>query len=226
MIGVALPQMSQLDGFGLETSYIDASPVIAHLDNDLIAFVIGAHRYLSDSGLAGAQPLFSGLQAMVNSVPEQVKQWLIDEVYQRPVQLSFAAADLELDELAFFGRQLSHRPIESAKDVVDHHHSHFQDALLELGDQFSHLHAGRAESGDKIILGESRLDVGHYLVHRRARYHHFAGQVQERVDARSFHSYVFGAPSLAGGFGDDGWPGGGPRARSRLHCNHSEPVRT
>src|SRR5215472_3110068 len=155
-----------------------------------------------------------------------MKQRLIDEVYEGAVKLGLAAADFELDLLALFGRQLSHRAIESAKDIVDHHHSHLQDALLEFSDKFAHLHARRAEPGNKVILGKGRLDVRHYLVHRRAGYHHFSGEVQKSIDTGRLYADVFGAPSLAGCFGRYSGPGGGPGTRSRLDCGHSESVRT
>ncbi len=169
------------NGLALDLVNVEAPAVVAHVDEDLVAALVGVHGDMGRFRLAKLFPLPGGFNAVVNSVPEQVQERLADGVDDFLVQFGFLTLDGEFDILVEFLGEVPHQAAETREDLADGNHPRLHDAALQiLGDARHLLHAALEFVDDRFFLA----DLPHLLIEfeeARVGYNQLADIVQEQV---------------------------------------------
>ncbi len=153
---------------------VDAVAVVPDLDHDAAAGVAGGDRQRAGGRLAGRDSLLRRLEAVVERVADEVDEWVAEGVDDGPVELGLAAEEFQLDLLAEFHREVSHKAREAHEHDVDRDHPHLHDHRLQR------LRAARQVLDGVVQLGP--LDVRRQRLHGRPVDDELAHQVHQRVE--------------------------------------------
>ena len=88
----------------------EPAPVIADLDDDVAAFMIGVQRDAPGLRLAGGAALLRRLQPMVAGIAHHMGERILDQLQHLPVELGLGALHVEVDLLAEFQREVADQP--------------------------------------------------------------------------------------------------------------------
>ena len=147
---------------------IDAPPIVANLDANLAIFMCGREGDLPGRGLAFRDPFRGSLDAVVDTVADQMSERIRQLLEDRLVELDLPADDRHLDLFAELPSEVTNHPREFPEQVADRLHPGPQNRLLKRGsDRVESLHDGPERT---VILFESqqRIDSGSASVRRSA----------------------------------------------------------
>src|SRR5215470_13240206 len=153
------------DRLGADLLAVDAVAVVGDLDVDLAAGVEGADAERALGGLAGGDPRLGRLDAVVDGVPDEVREGILDRFEERAVELGLLALELDADLLAAGEREVAHVARQLGEDVADRLHARLHHAFLEVGgDEVQALRGGEEGGGalrarvlDDLVAGEDEL---------------------------------------------------------------------
>ena len=112
---------------------IDAPPIIANFDANLAVFVRCRERDLSGRRLAIGGALFGRLDAVVDTVADQMGERIRQLFEDRLVELDLPADDRHLDLFAELPSEVANHPRKFPEQIADRLHPRPQDRLLKRG---------------------------------------------------------------------------------------------
>jgi hypothetical protein len=149
---------------------VEASAVVAHLDRDLAALVVGADPDHALLRLAHGSPLLGWLDPVIDRVPNEVRERVPDRFDDRPVQLGLLAFRLDPRPLAERDREVAHDAGDRRPRGSDRLETRLHHAFLQLrGDAIDRLRGGRERlvvalirELDQVVARQNELaDDGH-----------------------------------------------------------------
>ena len=201
---------------------MNAAAVVADLDDDVPAFVIGVQDHRSHLGLARGAARLARLDAVVGRVADHVGERVLDELEHLAVELGVRADHLEVDLLTEVEREVADDARQLRPGVADGLHARLHDAFLKLGGDV----AQAVERHRELVVGLS----AHHLQELIAGEHQFAHhghQVFEQIDADA--DVLIGDLRFGGAFDGGGSGvacGGNIRRRVCRHARdrHRDPI--
>ena len=118
--------------------------------------------------LAGGHPRLGKLDAVVDAVPDQVHQGIVELFDDRLVQLGLGPFRRHLDLLAKLRREIAHQPLELAEGTAYRQHPDVEGAVPEFGGEPLHLLRNRQQFHVRPLgggLGQACLH-GDHLAHQ------------------------------------------------------------
>ena len=153
---------------------IDAGAVVAHLDRDMVAFLLRGQPHVAAFGLAAGAPRIGRLDAVVDRVAHEVHQRVGERLDQVAVELGVRAADFQLHLLADLPRDVARELGETREHAADRLHARGHHRRLQA-------RGGRVQRGDRavqVVIAQARAQ-GLQAV---ARQHQLADQVDHRIE--------------------------------------------
>ncbi len=129
-VGADHAALDRLAPHGLE---VDTGAVVAHLDNDVAAFVGQAQRDMPPLGFAGGQTFLDALQTMIDGVAQHVLQRRDHAFKHVAVHLALGVDHVELDLLVQLARHLTNDPAQTRHHALERDHARAHQAFLKLG---------------------------------------------------------------------------------------------
>ncbi len=111
---------------------IDAAAIVADLDDDLSALMIGVERNGATSGLSSAKALVGGLDAVINGVADEVSERLGERVQDAFVEVGVFSGNFESDVLSAELGDIAHDARKAAEKLFDGNHADFENAFVQL----------------------------------------------------------------------------------------------
>src|SRR5208282_129880 len=190
--------------FGLEQSLgqgarpdffrVNASTVVGDLDDYLIPLMISGQPQGSLRPLAGANPLFRGLDAMANGISHKVGQRLGNRIQNTFVEIGLPAADDQLDFFSALAPDVPHHPREPPEQLIDRHHANLHDRVLQVIQNPPLERHGIGELSSQGIFGEALSKFQQRLLQHRFRQNQFTDQIEYAVNSFRIHAQqVIGA---------------------------------
>ncbi len=209
--GQAVLQDLRLDPVDRETA-----AVVADLDDDMAAFVIGVERDLAGFRFARAAALLRPFQAVVGGIAHHVGQRVLDHLQDLAIQLGVLADHDQFDLLLQFVAEVAHQARQLGPRIADRLHARLHDAFLQLGrDMVEALQ--RAGEFAVLLLAQDlqHLVAGeHELAHHR---HQVLKQFDVDADALIGDRAVLCFGGFALGGRGHGGSGGGLGEHRRRH---------
>ena len=154
-----------LDGLRRDPRRVDTRAVVADFDIDLATFMEGAQRQSALDGLTRCCASLGGFNPVVNRIPDQMSQRILDRLKDGLVEFCVAALENEPDLATARDRDVTHEARKLVPDRVDRLHPGLHDPGLELAHQQVQslgrtLHAGIGAGsgrGDDLIAREHQL---------------------------------------------------------------------
>ena len=84
---------------GLDLDWIDAAPVIGHLDNDLVGLLISPEQDVRVTGFANGDALLRRFDAVIDAIAHNVQQRFSQRGDDRFIRCCFLALHLQVDFL-------------------------------------------------------------------------------------------------------------------------------
>ncbi len=107
--------------------------VVAHVEDDIAAFVGQVQADAAPRRLTGQQPCLARFLAMVHGIAQHMFQRRHHAFQHVAVHLAFGIADHKLDVLAQLFRHLAHDALEARQHAFKRHHARAHQAFLQLG---------------------------------------------------------------------------------------------
>jgi hypothetical protein len=155
---------------------VEAATVVGHLDRDLTALVVRAHADEALLGLARRGSLLGRLDAVVDRVPHQMRERILDRLDDRSVELGVLALGLDPRLLAQCDGEVPHDARERRPRGADRLQARLHHPGLQLrGDAVHRLRGGGERrvvpflgDPDEVVPGEDELaDEGHQPIEQR-----------------------------------------------------------
>ena len=185
-----------------------AAAVVADLDDDVPAFVIGVEQDAPRLRLAGGAALLGGFEPVVAGIAHHVRQRVADQFQHLPVQFRLRAAHLEVDLLAQFMRQVAHQARQLGPGIADRLHARLHHPFLQVGGDVRQALQRHGEGIRLVRAGQLQQ-----LVAREDQFADQHHQVLEHVDRDADGLRGDGARTLGHRLGRGGLGRGGGGAR-------------
>ena len=149
-----------LDRLGPDRLLVQTRSVVLDGDEDAVSGMDRGEVHRAKARLAGGHPHLGEFHAVVDGIPDQVHQGIVQFLDDRLVQLGLGPVRGHLDLLAEFTGEIAHQPLELAEGAADRQHPDVERRVPELSGEPLHLlgYCGelrvRAPGGS---LGEARL---------------------------------------------------------------------
>ena len=134
--GLLLGEHALLDGAGAQDVAVDPGPVVAKLDEDHVPALKGGEGDATTLGLAQLAAGLRRLDSVVDRVPQQMGQGVLQDLKDLLVQLDGHAGGDEVDLLAPLPGDVADHAVEAVEERAHGQHARLSDAFLEFpGDQ-------------------------------------------------------------------------------------------
>src|SRR5690606_18858321 len=111
---------------------VETLAVVGDLDHDVPALMRGAELERSGARLSGADPRVRLLDAVVDRVPDHVRQRIDELLDDALVELRLLALENEMDLLPEHRREIAHEPRKAAEREADRNHADAEHRFLQL----------------------------------------------------------------------------------------------
>ncbi|MCY1415636.1 hypothetical protein D9M71_311270 [compost metagenome] len=166
---------------------VETGTVVADLDQDVAALMLGGQGQPAGARLAGSLALLGRFDAVIEAIAYQVGQRIDDPLDQTLVQLSGLALGDQLDILAQLGGQVAHLTREAAEHVVHLHHADRHHRFLQV----ARIALEQAHAVDQLAVYGAVQLTGSLLEHRLGN-DQLADQVDDLVDLVHRHAQAAG----------------------------------
>ena len=121
------------DGFGPDLLGVQPGAVVGDGNDDAAALVERTEHELAMGRLAGADPRFGVLDAVIHAVAHHVHQRVVDVLDDLPVKLGVLAAQFEVHGLARLPAQIADETGHLLEGLLHRHHAHGHGVALQVG---------------------------------------------------------------------------------------------
>ena len=111
---------------------IDAGAVVADLDDDAAAAMLGGKPDRALLGLARGQPIGRRFDAVIDRIADDMGQRIAEPLDDRPIDLGGFADHFQPDLLGCLGRQFANQPRHALEHRAHRLRAHRHDAVLQL----------------------------------------------------------------------------------------------
>src|SRR5271165_1636916 len=204
---------AEFDGFGANFPGIDAAAVVADLDDDLVALMIGVETDHALRRLTRLTAFFGRFNAVADGVADQVRERLGDRVENSFVEIGLLPAERQFHVPPALPGDVADHAREAPEQLLHGYHADLHHRTLQIVEHARLEGHGVGKLAAQQFLGIALGEFAQRLLQHRLADDELAHQVQHAVDASGFHAQdVFLRDMRCGGFGRRS--GGGPRSRT------------
>ena len=161
--------------FGSDARNIEATAVVSNLNDDVPTLMKRVEPDRSRRGLSRGKPFSRIFDAMVGTIPDQMRERILDQLEHLAVELGIGAAHLQIDILVEFGAEIADYARKFLPRIADGLHACLHHAFLQLGGHVRkplqrYLEIGifvPAHDLKQLVAGEHQLgDRRHQIIER------------------------------------------------------------
>ena len=134
-LGLGALNDAALNGAGAHRGAVDAPPVILHLDDDGTAALRRTDRNMALGALAGRDPFFRRLDAVVDAVAQQMGERRLDLLQHGAIYLGVAPRDRQVHLFVQLVSQIAYHAREALQHAADGHEARAEHIFLQVIDQ-------------------------------------------------------------------------------------------